>query len=65
MINKSKLYIINIRLDNLYCIYMEGSWQSNFINYIEFDLYICENWINADESNIKCSYYEKIMNAST
>ena len=70
MVNKPKLYMINISLDNLYCIDMEeldmgGSWQSNFINYIEFDLYICESGINYDESNIKCSSYEKIMNAST
>ena len=69
MANRSEIYMINISLDQLYCIDMEelemgGSWQSNFINYIEFDLYICENGINYDEFNNKCSSYEKIKNES-
>ena len=70
MVNRSNLYMINISLDNLYCIDMEdllmgGNWQDNFINYIEFDLYICKNGINYDEDNTDCSSYEKIVNAST
>ena len=70
MVNRSNLYMINISLDNLYCIDMEellmgGNWQTNFINYIEFDLYVCKNGINYDENNKDCSSYEKIRNAST
>ena len=70
MVNKSNLYMINISLDNLYCIDMEelkmgGNWQTNFINYIEFDLYICKNGIEYDEFNANCSSYEKIIKAST
>ena len=69
MVDKGDLYMINISLDNLYCIEMEdlemgGSWQGIFINYIEFDLYICEDGINYDESNLKCSSYEKIMESA-
>ena len=70
MVNRSDLHMITSSLDSLYCIDMEdlimgGSWQSSFINYVEFDLYICEDGIDYDKSNIKCSSYEKIMNTST
>ena len=70
MANRSNLYMINISLDNLYCINMEellmgGNWQANFINYIEFDLYICKNGINYNKSHINCSSYERIMEIST
>ena len=70
MVNRGELYMINISLDNLYCIDMEdlemgGSWQTSFINYIEFDLYICEDGINYDKLDKKCSSYEKIKNSSS
>ena len=50
MVNRSDLYKINISLDDLYCIDMDdinigGNWQYEFINYIEFDLYVCKNCI--------------------
>ena len=50
MVNRSNLYKINVSLDDLYCINMEdlnvgGNWQADFINYIEFDLYVCKNGI--------------------
>ena len=70
MVNKSNLFMINISLENLYCIDMEelkmgGNWQANFINYIEFDLYICKNGIDYNESHIDCSSYEKIIDAAS
>ena len=70
MANSGVLYMINISLDNLYCIDMEdlemgGSWQASFINYLEFDLYICEDGINYNKLDNKCSSYEKIKNSST
>ena len=70
MVNSGVLYMINISLENLYCIDMEdlemgGSWQTSFINYIEFDLYICEDGINYDKLDKKCSSYEKIKNSSS
>lgn len=70
MVNRGVLYMINISLDNLYCIDMEdlemgGSWQTSFINYIELDLYICEDGINYDKLDNKCSSYEKIKNSSS
>ena len=66
MINNSDLYLIDIEIDQLYCIDMEdldmgGNWDTNFINYVEFDLYICKNGIDYDENNENCSSYEKII----
>ena len=69
MANRSDTYIMNISLDSLYCINMEdldvgGNWQGDFINYIEFDLFICEDGINYNESDKKCTTYEQIINSS-
>ena len=66
MVNMSELYLLNVSLGSLYCIEMEelfmgGNWQANFINYVEFDLYICKNGIDYDESNSNCSSYETII----
>ena len=65
MVNKSSIYYLSIPLNELYCIDMEdldmgGSWISEFIYYIEFDLYFCEDGIDYDEKNSKCSSYNKI-----
>ena len=67
MANFTDSYIINIELNQLFCIDMDdldmgGSWDTDFINYIEFDLYACKDGIDYDENNINCSSYEKIMN---
>ena len=67
--NRSDLYKINISLDDLYCIDMDdinigGNWQYEFINYIEFDLYVCEDGINYNESDIRCTTYDTIVNSS-
>ena len=65
MKDNSDKYIINMSLDQLYCIDMEdldvgGSWDSNFLNLITFDLYNCKNGINYDEKNNNCTTYDKI-----
>ena len=69
MINHTNLSSIDVKLDELFCIDMEeldmgGSWDSDFINYITLDLYLCENGIDYDENNPNCSSYEKMINAS-
>jgi len=65
MINKSDTYLIDIELDQLYCIDMEdidmgGSWDSDFLNLVTLDLYNCKNGIDYDEKNENCTKYEKI-----
>ena len=69
MVNRSDIYMMNISLDELYCINMEdlnigGNWQGEFINYVEFDLFVCKDGINYNESDKKCTTYEQILNSS-
>ena len=66
LIHENNIYQITVPLNELYCIDMEdldigGSWMSEFISYIEFDLYYCENGINYDETNSKCTTFDKII----
>jgi len=66
MAEKTDIYYITVPLNELYCIDMEdlfigGSWISEFINYVKFDLYYCQNGINYDELNENCSSFRKII----
>ena len=38
---------------------MRVSWLSDYINYIEFDLYYCEDGVSYDENNTKCINFKK------
>ena len=65
MVNNTYLYMIDIELDQLYCIDMEelnmgGSWDSDFLFLVTFDLYACKDGIDYDENNKNCTSYEKI-----
>ena len=67
MINESKIYHIRVPLNEIYCIDMDeldmgGSWVTEYINYIEFDLYFCEEGIDYNESNPKCTSFNNIAN---
>ena len=69
MKNNSDLYMIDINIDQLYCIDMEdldvgGSWDSNFLNLITLDLYNCKEGIDYNESNINCTSYDEIEKIS-
>ena len=69
MINNSDSFIIDIDLDQLFCIDMEdlnmgGNWDNNFINYVEFDLYTCKEGIDYDENNTNCTSYEKLIESA-
>jgi hypothetical protein len=66
MVNYTDSFSLDVDLDKLYCFEMDyldmgGGWEADFINYIEFDLFICEGGIDYDENNTKCSSYEKII----
>jgi hypothetical protein len=65
--NKSEIFYIDSSLDELYCIQMDdvivgGDWTSDYISYIEFDLYLCKEGINYDINNPDCTKYENISN---
>ena len=58
-----KDFLLNEKLDTLFCIDMEdinigGSWNSDFVNYIRLDLNLCKNGMNYDESNSNCTSRE-------
>ena len=60
-----KEFLLDISLGELYCIDMEdlnmgGEWNNNFLNYIRFDLYLCENGIDYNETDNKCTSFNKI-----
>ena len=55
-----KDFLLDLPLDQLYCIDMEntdigGSWNSGFVNYIRVDLNLCKDGLNYNESNINCT----------
>ena len=65
MRNNSETFILDINLDQLFCIDMEdlevgGNWDSNFLNLVTLDLYNCKDGINYDENNPNCTTYDKI-----
>ena len=67
MANEDFFYHITVPLNELYCIDMEdldmgGSWISEFIDYVQFDLYFCQDGINYNENNRKCSTINEIRN---
>ena len=66
MNRKSNLFQITVPLNELYCIDMDdldmgGSWISEFINYIQFDIYYCADGINYNETNSNCTTFKKII----
>ena len=66
MANYTSSYLLDIELDKLYCIEMDninmgGGWDTEYINYVQFDLYTCKNGIDFDKNNENCSTYEEIM----
>ena len=65
MINNSDRYILDIDLDQFFCIDMEdldigGSWDADFLNLVTLDLYNCKDGIDYDEDNPNCTSYDKI-----
>ena len=66
MANKQNNYKINVPLNELYCIEQDnvlfgGSWNNNFINYIEINLYLCESDIYFNSSDTKCSKIDNFL----
>ena len=67
MMEEKNIFRISVPLNEIYCIDMEdldmgGSWITEFINYIQFDIYYCEDGIDYDETNSKCSSFNEIIN---
>ena len=69
MINNKDYFTIDAPLHELYCIDMEnldmgGNWDYDFVNYVEFDLYVCKNGIDYNETNKNCTSYDELILAA-
>ena len=65
MAYENYVHSMTVPLNKLYCIDTEGldmggSWITEFVNYIQFDLYYCQNGASFDENNPKCTSFKKI-----
>ena len=65
MAKEKSMYQITVPLSELYCIEMDnldmgGSWITEYINYIQFDLYYCQDGISYNETNLECTSYNEI-----
>ena len=59
MINRSDLYKIDVPLNQLFCfdndILFGGNWNYNYLNYLEINLYLCEDGVPYNASDPRCS----------
>ena len=67
-VNRSNSYFIDVPLDQLYCseindIFLGGGWTADYMYYIQLDIYLCEDGIEYDNTNKKCTSYEKLVNS--
>ena len=66
MANKPYNYKINIPLNELFCferddILFGGNWNYDFLNYIELNLYLCEDGIAYNSSDPRCSKLDNYL----
>ena len=66
MANKSDRYKINVPLNELFCIDNDdlpfgGSWNGNFLYFLEYNLYLCQNGINFNASDPRCTKLEDLL----
>ena len=66
MINKTNNYIIDVPLNELFCLdnndfLFGGSWDGIFINYIEINLHLCQDGINFNSSESKCTKISDLL----
>ena len=59
------IFLIDFPIDQFYCIdmddlYLGGGWDNDFLYFISLDLYLCENGIDYNETNPKCTSFEKL-----
>ena len=60
MVNKTDNYIIDVPLNELFCIDEDdisfgGSLNDNFFNYFEINLHLCKDGIDFNSSESKCT----------
>ena len=66
MASKPDNYKIDVPLNELFCIEQDdiplgGNWNKDFINYIEINLYLCDDGVYFNLSDPKCSKIKKFF----
>ena len=66
MANKTKEYKIDIPLNEIFCIDNDdfpwgGSWHGDFLYYFEVNLYLCEDGIDFNSSDPRCSRMSDLL----
>ena len=67
MVNKNENYIIDVKLNELFCIdedelnVIGGSWNKEEIYYIRIDLFLCKEGINFNETDSKCTKFNDLF----
>ena len=66
MANKPDSFKINVPLNELFCIDNDdlpfgGSWNGNYLYYLEYNLHLCENGINFNASDPRCTKIEDLL----
>ena len=66
MANKPDSFRINVPLNELFCIEADempfgGSWNGNYLQYLEYNLHLCENGINFNASDPRCTKIEDLL----
>jgi hypothetical protein len=69
MANMPDNFKINVPLNELFCIDNDdlpfgGSWNGNYLYYIEYNLFLCKNGINFNESDPRCNKLENLLKFS-
>ena len=67
MINKPENYKIGLPLNELFCIDKDdilfgGNWNHYFLNYLEINLYLCEDGVVYNSSDSRCSNIDNYLN---
>ena len=66
LVNRPENYKIDVPLNQLFCLEKDnilfgGNWNHQFLNYIEINLYLCEEGIAFNSSDSRCSKIDKYL----
>ena len=66
MAKKPERYKINVPLNEIFCVEADnisfgGSWNGDYINYLEYNLHLCQEGINFNSSDPRCTKLENLL----
>lgn len=62
---KGNHHFIDVALDEIFCVELDnielgGGWTAKFLNYLQLDIYICKEGVEYNETDQKCTKYQKL-----